>query len=256
MKRFFSLFILLSLCFHVYGRFTAQCDVIYEKSVGEWSEFHRVNVEFVSGREMRDIMNQNSVYAVIWYSQTECSVIKMDYNTIITSDIDKFFVFMLFGSDMLNEGLPGVQTNDNGEHIKWRIYGKDENSFMIDPVFNDFTYNEGVQRNIKNGSIVKRQRPKEETQYSGLVKGTVEFVSPKEWYIVKTKNYYVGVRRNPIYYFGGSIDVGDIVFADFYTKGQTSISNSTKQTTHHHVIVEYLCSTYQECYNLMKQKYE
>lgn len=42
MKRFFSLFILLSLCFHVYGRFTAQCDVIYEKSVGEWSEFHRV----------------------------------------------------------------------------------------------------------------------------------------------------------------------------------------------------------------------
>ena len=135
MKRFFSLFILLSLCFHVYGRFTAQCDVIYEKSVGEWSEFHRVNVEFVSGREMRDIMNQNSVYAVIWYSQTECSVIKMDYNTIITSDIDKFFVFMLFGSDMLNEGLPGVQTNDNGEHIKWRIYGKDENSFMSDPVF-------------------------------------------------------------------------------------------------------------------------
>ena len=161
--------------------------------MGEWSEFHRVNVEFVSGREMRDIMNQNSVYAVIWYSQTECSVIKMDYNTIITSDIDKFFVFNLFGSDMLNEGLPGVQTNDNGEHIKWRIYGKDENSFMIDPAFNDFTYNEGVQRNIKNGSIVKRQRPKEETQYSGLVKGTVEFVSPKEWYIVKTKNYYVGV---------------------------------------------------------------
>lgn len=256
MKRMLSLLLLFIISFHVYGRFTAQCDVIYEKSVGEWSEYHRVNVEFVSGREMQNIMNQNGVYAIIWDSQTELSVIKLEYNSILTSDIDKFFVFMLFGSDILNEGLLGTQTNDNGKHTKWRIYGKDEMSFMIDPVFSEFTYNEGVQRNIKNGLIVKRQRPKEETQYSGLVKGKVEFVSPKEWYIIKTKDYYVGVRRNTIYYFGGSIDVGDIVFADFHTKGRTTISNKTKETTHHYVIVECLYNTYQECYNWMKQQYE
>ena len=56
MKRMLSFLIICTISFHVYGKFTVQCDVIYEKSVGEWSEFHRINVEFVSGREMRDIM--------------------------------------------------------------------------------------------------------------------------------------------------------------------------------------------------------
>ena len=56
MKRMLSFLIIYTISFQVYWKFTAQCDVIYEKSVGEWSEFHRINVEFVSGREMRDIM--------------------------------------------------------------------------------------------------------------------------------------------------------------------------------------------------------
>lgn len=258
MKRIVLFIVLMFACMNIYARVTIMCDVVYEESVGKWSEFRRTNVEFLSGKEKGDILNQTKLYAIIWYSQGECSVIKIDYDSPILSDVDVSFIYYFLTFDILNEGRSGTQINDNGKNRKWRIYGKDDNSFLIDPIFSrgDYrTYNDRVQKNKRNGQIVKRQRPKEELKSTGLIKGIVKYVSHKEWYIVQTDDYYVGVTRNKLYVFYGSIDVDDIVFADFHTKGKTSISNHTQNTTRHYVIVEELFKNYTDCFNYMKKKY-
>jgi hypothetical protein len=41
---------------NIYARVTIMCDVVYEESVGKWSEFRRTNVEFLSGKEKGDIL--------------------------------------------------------------------------------------------------------------------------------------------------------------------------------------------------------
>lgn len=177
----------------------------------------------------------------------------MEHLGVLLSEIDKNFMFIYLGFDILNEGKLGTQINDDKER-RWRIYGKDENSFLIAPIFNDCpynSYNNGAERNSQNGIVVRRQRPKEEAQIGNRIKGKVILVSPQEWYIIKTDGYCVGVKRNTLYYFGGTIEAGDIVFADLHTKGNTSISNITRGTTQHHVIVKCMFNDYQSCYNWM-----
>ena len=63
-------------------------------------------------------------------------------------------------------------------------------------------------------------------------------------------------KRNTFYYFRGSIDIGDIVYADFHTLGNSSISNKTKNSTHHHIIVQYHSNNFQDCYEWMKSNNE
>lgn len=254
MKKILLFSLVCFACIKMQARYTALCDVVYEISEGEWSEFRRAKVEFAYGREIDEsLLNQNKLYALIWFSQYQCAKIDLDYSSAMVQDMDKFNLFLFLGMDILNEGKLGEQVNDNGQKRKWRIYGKDENNFFIDPALNEFgDYKENNQRNINNGQIVKRQRPKEELKYAGLIKATVQYVSPDEWYIVKTKDFYVGVKRNTIYYFYGSVNVGDTVFADFHQKGRTSISNATQNYTNLSVIVVYMSNSYEECFNWMR----
>jgi len=152
MKRIVLFIVLMFACMNIYARVTIMCDVVYEESVGKWSEFRRTNVEFLSGKEKGDILNQTKLYAIIWYSQSECAVIKIDYDSPILSGVDVSFIYYFLTFDILNEGRSRTQINDNGKNRKWRIYGKDDNSFLIDPMFSkgDYrTYNDGVQKNNK-----------------------------------------------------------------------------------------------------------
>lgn len=252
MKKILTILFFITLCIQIQGKCSAICDVIYEINSGEWSDYQRVKVDFMTGRELGYAYEQYKIYAIIRQYASSDIVIKLDYQNYSTSEVDQFFLELLLISDILNEGRAGVQTV-NGKQIKWRIYGKDDNSFLIDSRFGN-DYNNEVRRDQRNGIITKRQRPKEESRYTGLVKGVVEYVSSNEWYIVRTKDYYVGVKRNTRYHFYGSINVGDIVYADFHNKGETAISNYTKNTTHHYVIVKYLCHNYDECYNWMNQQ--
>lgn len=259
MKRLVVFFFLVSSCLLIQARITVMCDVIYEKSLGEWSDYYRTDVDFMYGSEINDSQfDSNKLYAVIWFSQTECAIIEQEYRCVSLGSVDKGFIFIFLTSDVLNEGRLGYQVNDRNKR-KWRIYGKDDYSFLIDPMFlmgSYNSYNERVKANQNNGLVTRRQRPKEETQYNGLIKGVVQYVSPNEWYIIKTNQYYVGVERNKSYMFYGSINIGDVVFADFHSKGNTSISNATKNTTHHHVIVRCHFKGYQDCYNWMKEQLE
>jgi len=164
MRTIITLVFIYLACLELQARYTALCDVVYEKSDAEWSEYYRVQVEFAYGREIGEsLFNQNNLYAIIWFSQNECAKIDMKYIDPVLHAMDKFNLFLFLCTDMLNEGKLGEQVNDNGLKRKWRIYGKNENNFFIDPNLNNFgNYKENNQRDIANGMVFKRQRPKEE----------------------------------------------------------------------------------------------
>lgn len=257
MKSFLITLLFFVSSISTFARISIQCDVIYENSNDSWSDYYRTNVDFLTGIELGYIGNRN-LYAVIWFSQNNCAVIEMEKNIVTFDKVDIDYMYIYLLSDALNEGMLGKEVN-NDSNRSWRIYGLDEHSLLIDPIFNRYphnSYNEGMRKNIQNGNIYRRARPKEESQYSGLIKGKVVYISPNEYYIIQTERYYVGVKRNTFYYFGGSIDVGDIVYADFHTLGSSSISNKTKNTTHHHIIVQYHSDNFQDCYDWMKSNNE
>ena len=261
-KILYYLFVILLLFSHIdtYGKHSVICDVTYEESIGEWSDYRRVKVDFMTGKEMGSYIDQTKLFAKIWYSTNEFFIVKMVFDQPIMYEIDDFLAFMIIGTDMLNEGLAGTQVNGKEKDRKWRIYGKDETSFFIDPQFDKGeykTYNDRIREDIKNGyKIYKRERPKEETKYKGLTKGTVEYVSSKDWYIVKTEYNYIGVIRDKWSAFYGRIDVNDIVFADFKNKGKTSISNATKDSFGPNIIVEEFFRNYNDCLNWIKERFD
>lgn len=236
------------------ARISVECDVVYEKSIGEWSDYYRRDVEFLSGREMGGLLNVNKLYAVIWFSQTNCAIIEMEYRGAILGDIDKDFMYSYFGGDILNEGKAGIQTNGNTD-VKWRLYGKDENSFLIDTMFNQYpydSYNQGVKNNIQSGLRNNRKRPKEELMYAGLDKGVVIWESG-DYYLIQTKTNCVVAIRNTIYAFFGTVEQGDIVFGHFGSTGDTDIKNATQNYTGLRAKVMYLSQDYRKCVKWLEQ---
>lgn len=137
------------------------CDVAYEKEQGIWSDLYRTKVDFVSGEELGLLIDQNKLFAIIWFSQTNCAVIKTRYQVPLISKVSIYDIYGFFLTDVLNEGLDGFSVNGN-QTVHWKLYGKDEASLLIDPVFETYpynSYNNGIRRNIRNGFINKRAIP-------------------------------------------------------------------------------------------------
>lgn len=250
MKRLLLLFFLVITHLQINARITVICDVVYEKSIEEWSDYYRTNVDFLCGKEMNDIMNYSTLFAIIWYSQTQCSVIKIEKDFIILDPINYSSICNILSLDLLNEGLLGIQMNDDGKQTKWRIYGKDENGFLIDPMFNKDIYNTAIREGISKGISYRRERPQEEKEYEGLTKGTIAYFSSDNWYIIKTRYNYIGVC-NTSYYTNNIHNVGDVVFGDFQLRKETLLKNATKGNKYHNVKVQYISETYGDCYNKM-----
>ena len=249
MKKFIASVSVLLLSVPLFARLSVICDVIYEKSFAEWSEYYRREVEFVSGQELGRILDGNKLFAIIWYSQTQCSVIQMEYNgVIVPSRIDLSFIDTYLGFDMLNEGRLGVEKNGNDER-KWRIYGKDDFSLMIDPVFEKYPYNQynnNIREQINRGIVNRRQRPPEEAQYKGWDKGIIVW-HYDTCYIIQTRTGFLVALRNSFSYWGGREDDGDLVMGHFRYKGKTAIDNIAKGQTGMNAEVVFIASEYKTC---------
>lgn len=160
MKRGIVLILFFAFCLSVFSRISVECDVIYQRTDGSWSDFYRTNVEFVSGYELGYTNNRN-LYAVIWFSQDNCAVLEMEQKLTTLRVVDIYYMFGFLLSDDLNQGLLGIEVN-NSSGRQWRIYGKNENSFLIDSSFNYHpfnSYNERMLENIQNGFVLRRTRP-------------------------------------------------------------------------------------------------
>src|SRR5690606_3620603 len=134
---FFLLLLSTSLSF---ARIKVVCDVTYENTGGDWSNFYRTEVEFMAGNELDNTLQSNDLYAVIWFYQTNCAIIKMKHEFLLIREVDKTFVYNYFLSDYLNEGKDGQQINDEYNR-KWKIFPKNEVSLLIDPIFEVYPYN-------------------------------------------------------------------------------------------------------------------
>ena len=156
------LLLLVCLLFVVpsFARISVLCDVTYQNSNGSWSNYFRAKVDFLTGEEM-GYLGDRSLYAAIWFSHDNCAILRMKNNNFISDVADSYYMYGFFLADALNEGEVGIEVNSNTNR-KWKIYGKDENSFLIDPIFKNYpfnSYNEGVIQNINNGVIVNRVKP-------------------------------------------------------------------------------------------------
>lgn len=249
MKKTCVLLICIFVSVNLFSRICVTCDVIYEKSFAEWSDFYRRKIEFVSGAEMGlSLENRNKLFATIWYSQTKCSVIEMEYDGVLLQEcIDKNFIFMYLGFDILNEGKVGIEINSD-KSTKWRIYGKDENSLLIDPMFDipPYDINTAIREKMRQGIVHERKRPKEETKYAGMDKGIIVW-HKDPYFIVQTNTNYLILLRNTIYYWGGHADDGDLIMGHLKNKGETVVDNITKKELGMNTIVVFISEDYQSC---------
>ncbi len=241
-------FIIIFLPLYAQAKITLKCDVVYESSMFKWSDYYRRDVDFMSGHEIGGIYRGSDLYAVIWFSQTNCAIIKMDYNGLLLSEVDEYFMSTYFGFDVLNEGRLGEQVNAD-EKIRWRIYGKDERGFMIDDAFKRYPFdehNKNVAENIKKGIYSNRQRPVEEQKYAGLNRGVVVWCY-ENCYIIQAESTFMVALRNEMFYFSGNVNKGDVVFGNFHSGGYTDVSNATQDYTGLKVDIVYTSSDYKSC---------
>lgn len=249
MKKIVTFFIAIILSTQLFARISIICDVIHEKSFAEWTDYYRTKVEFISGHEMQYSLEQNKLYAIIWYSQTQCSVIEMEYEgLLLQKKIDKNFMFIYLGFDILNEGKNGVEINGD-DKTKWKIYGKDENSFIIDPIFNEYpyNYNDAIYENMRQGiKIQKRKRPQDEIKYASMDKGIVVW-NNDPYYIIQSNKNFIVLVRNTFGYWSGTVEEFDMLVGDFKLNSETPVDNITQNQSGMKVQVSFMGNDYQSC---------
>ena len=254
MKKFVTLSMVILLSVQLFARISIMCDVIRENSFADWTDYHRTRVEFLTKHEMKFSLDENKLYAIIWYSQTQCSVIEMEYDgVLLNKEIDLNFMFYYLGFDILNEGKDGVEINGDKE-IRWKIYGKDENSLIIDSRFNahPYYYNDAVYEKMRQGFVKKRKRPAEETKYAGMDKGFVKWHNDP-YYIIKCNDQYIVLIRNTWGYWSGTIKKDDMLMGYFKIDTETSIDNITRNQTGTKALVAYIGNDYQSCVNWINE---
>lgn len=119
MKYLISL-VLILLSQTSYARFDAVCNVQYLTENG-WSDEVLTEVSFVSGVELTPKQYSNEVYAVVWFSNDNCAIIKLR-DDVIT--IGKFKQKDFRSLYWLTKSYDGKQVNSEYER-KWRITAKD-----------------------------------------------------------------------------------------------------------------------------------
>ncbi len=202
------------------ARVSILCDVVYEKSPGRWSDYFRTKVEFIKGSDLEMFsQDANTIFAVIWFSQTECAVIKTSQTSVFDFDFSSAY-YLIKINDMLNEGILGTQVNGN-RNVLWRIYGKEEDGTLIDSRFGVYPY-----ERKSNGE--RRSRPMEERKYPRVVVVNTDIPN---FYIVKSENNtYQILSRNTLISFYGTVKAGDVLFLN-HNGSEISIENYTQKYT-------------------------
>lgn len=126
MKRFLLLFICVLITTAASARFMALCDIQYKTQNG-WSDIYRAKVIFLSGCEMQPQQYSNEVYAVIWFSEDECAIIKLDVTHISAKFRMKDFKSIYW----VQSYIDGKQVNTEYERT-WRITSKKTSGGFID----------------------------------------------------------------------------------------------------------------------------
>lgn len=243
-KRILCVVVLLLFSAVLFARTTILCDVVYEQSPGRWSDYFRTKVDFIKGSELNIYgPDANNLFAVIWFSQTQCAVIKTNHISLF--DFDFSSAYILIGiTDILNEGILGVQVN-NEQNVLWRIYGKEDDGTFIDPRFGVYPY-----ERTSNG--IKRIRPKEERKNPRAVVVNTDIPN---FYIVKSENNsYLVLSRITMYYFSGTVNVGDILFLN-QGSSEISIENYTQKYSGLSVKFEYKGDSVKDCLNWIVDNY-
>ncbi len=75
--------ILLIICFNASAKFSQVIEVKYQTKYG-WSKYYTVESTFITGYELNQATqsydyDSYSTYCVIWWSQSQCTIIKLGY---------------------------------------------------------------------------------------------------------------------------------------------------------------------------------
>ena len=109
-----------------YARYNAICYVQYMTKQG-WSEKVATEVSFVSGVELTPKQYSNEVYAIVWFSNNNCAIIKLRNNFISTDFKQQDFRSLYW----MSKYYDGQQVNSEYEQT-WRIIAKDDYNQFID----------------------------------------------------------------------------------------------------------------------------
>ena len=109
-----------------YARYNAICYVQYMTKQG-WSETVATEVSFVSGVELTPKQYSNEVYAIVWFSNNNCAIIKLRNNFISTDFKQQDFRSLYW----MSKYYDGQQVNSEYEQT-WRIIAKDDYGQFID----------------------------------------------------------------------------------------------------------------------------
>ena len=109
-----------------YARYNAICYVQYMTKQG-WSEKVATEVSFLSGVELTPKQYSNEVYAIVWFSNNNCAIIKLRNNFISTDFKQQDFRSLYW----MSKYYDGQQVNSEYEQT-WRIIAKDDYGQFID----------------------------------------------------------------------------------------------------------------------------
>ena len=194
-------------------------------------------------------LESNTLYAVIWFSQTNCAIISMNHKKFIVGKIDLEYVYYYFlFEDILNEGLLGIQVNSK-EEVNWRIYGKDNLGIMIDPIFSrqypsNVTEKERIEK-IKRGAEEGRQRPADERFFAGMDKA-VYIAGAEGYHIFITKHGYAILETIP-YHHSTNIEKGELAFGTIRVGSVTQLTTTYRYTSPIEYKVRFIDNDYDNC---------
>ena len=109
-----------------YARSNAVCYVQYMTKQG-WSEKVATEVSFVSGVELTPKQYSNEVYAIVWFTNKNCAIIKLRNNFISLNFKQQDFRSLYW----MSKYYDGQQVNSEYEQT-WRIIAKDDYNQFID----------------------------------------------------------------------------------------------------------------------------
>lgn len=128
MKHFLPFIAIMLFSQICHARYNAVCHVQYMTEEG-WSEEVATEVSFVLGTELSPQQYSNEVYAIVWFSNNNCAIIKIRDNYIPTTP--KFRQKDFRSLFWMTKDYDGYQVNTEYEQ-KWRITAKDRYGRFID----------------------------------------------------------------------------------------------------------------------------
>ena len=257
MKRIFFIILFTLFTLAINAGVEVMCDVIYKDKDGNWSDFYRTKVTFCLGHEINQVLESRSPFGVIWFSQSQCAVLKLKDALPSVNELDLFGTFMMLCSnDMINTGIDCILQNGT-EKQEWKIYPKDEIGLLIDSRLSstDYgtNYNQGTLRNRNNGTKIDREKPKDAPKHEGI-EGTIVYKDQWLFYIVQVKDKFLAMERTDCTIIKSELK--EILIGDFNVPSSQHIYyNKSRDIDGYRFNVLKSFDNYQECEKFVKSKW-